>query len=516
VINNQPPDEDAIAAAFDDNGNLLALQAGQVLSWDLRNQLQEVRPVVRESGIDDSERYIYDASGQRMRKVRTTQAKAVTHIAEVRYLPGLEIRTDSATGESLRVITAQAGRNGVRVLHWQAGNPPELSDDQVRYSLTDHLGSSSLELDAQAQIISQESYYPFGGTSWWAGRNAVEASYKTVRYSGKERDATGLYYYGFRYYAPWLQRWINPDPAGAVDGLNLFCFVRNKPCSGFDSDGRGYKGLNDRHEKHVENSGRTIKYRGIKEMQKAGEDQLVSAIDVAIAESISMMKSEVERLKNNDVARLFKFISLQVPEELDSSKSYLRYVIYGYEKLIKRMSLHQAGGELREQLVFVGKRQEEEGAFETETIAFVNKGDKLKRIFITPRFKEMNPTAKIRALIHEASHHELETTDDLYYPGFMVQNVLQLEHVNTVLESDINMAIQTNFGMGIIHETAKHGGRSFRAWLTTIADFWAVYIVSQITPEKNATLHSQFRGHSEVTGSAVNKASSSRLFKWRK
>ncbi|WP_147471816.1 RHS repeat-associated core domain-containing protein, partial [Pseudomonas cichorii] len=107
-------------------------------------------------------------------------------------------------------ITAQAGRNGVRVLHWQAGKPAELTNDQYRYSLTDHLGSSTLELDKDAQIISQESYYPFGGTSWWADRDSIEANYKTVRYSGKERDATGLYYYGLRYYAPWLQRWINP------------------------------------------------------------------------------------------------------------------------------------------------------------------------------------------------------------------------------------------------------------------------------------------------------------------
>ncbi|MFH7376238.1 hypothetical protein RA263_29935, partial [Pseudomonas syringae pv. tagetis] len=77
---------------FDANGNLLALQAGQDLSWDRGNQLQQVRPVIRESGNDDSELYSYDASGQRLRKVRTTQANAVTHIADVRYLPGLEIR----------------------------------------------------------------------------------------------------------------------------------------------------------------------------------------------------------------------------------------------------------------------------------------------------------------------------------------------------------------------------------------------------------------------------------------
>ena len=237
VVNDQPPDEEDIAAAFDANGNLLELQAGQVLSWDRRNQLQHVRPVVRESGNDDSERYLYDASGQRLRKVKTTEAKAVTHTAEVRYLPGLEIRTDTATGETLHVMTAQAGRSTVRVLHWQNGKRDANDDDQVRYALTDHLGSSTLELDKDAQIISQESYYPFGGTSCWAARNVIEASYKTVRYSGKERDATGLYYYGLRYYAPWLQRWINPDPAGAVDGLNLYRMLRNNPVRYEDEQG---------------------------------------------------------------------------------------------------------------------------------------------------------------------------------------------------------------------------------------------------------------------------------------
>ncbi|WP_183146512.1 RHS repeat-associated core domain-containing protein, partial [Pseudomonas syringae] len=43
--------------------------------------------------------------------------------------------------------------------------------------------------------------------------------------------------YGFRYYAPWLQRWINPDPAGEVDGLNLYCFVGNAPTVFVDIDG---------------------------------------------------------------------------------------------------------------------------------------------------------------------------------------------------------------------------------------------------------------------------------------
>ncbi|WP_236708462.1 RHS repeat-associated core domain-containing protein, partial [Pseudomonas sp. Root562] len=85
-------------------------------------------------------------------------------------------------------------------------------------------------------IISQERYYPFGGTAWANGA-AVQVSYKTVRYSGKERDATGLYYYGFRYYVAWWQRWLNPDPAGVIDGLSFYGFCGNNPISRIDPDG---------------------------------------------------------------------------------------------------------------------------------------------------------------------------------------------------------------------------------------------------------------------------------------
>jgi insecticidal toxin complex protein TccC len=224
------------AEAFDANGNLQQLVRGQSLCWDARNQLREVTAVKRDDGPDDNELYIYDGNGQRCRKISSAQASGRTLINEVRYLPGLEIRR-TADGEILHVISTQAGRSSVRVLHWQAGQPAGVANDQLRYSLDDHLGSSTLELDTQGGLISQERYYPFGGTAWWAARSATEAKYKTVRYSGKERDATGLYYYGFRYYAPWLTRWINPDPAGDVDGLNLFIFVKNNPLSMTDNTG---------------------------------------------------------------------------------------------------------------------------------------------------------------------------------------------------------------------------------------------------------------------------------------
>jgi RHS repeat-associated protein len=68
--------------------------------------------------------------------------------------------------------------------------------------------------------------------------SGAEVSAKRYRYTGKERDdETGLYYYGARYYASWLGRWLSADPSGAVDGLNLYGFVKGNPVRLVDPDG---------------------------------------------------------------------------------------------------------------------------------------------------------------------------------------------------------------------------------------------------------------------------------------
>ncbi|MBC3775404.1 RHS repeat protein [Pseudomonas sp. SWRI99] len=235
TVASERPDEEEIARRYDANGNLNLLQTGQNLLWDKRNQLRQVHQVIRKNGPNDSECYFYDCTGQRLRKIRTAHTPQLTRTHETRYLPGLEIRTTPE--ETLHIITVQAGRCTVQVLHWERGRPSRIADNQHRYILTDHLGSSSLELDFEAHLISQESYYAYGATAWWAGRDEVEASYRTVRYSRQERDATGLYYYGFRYYMPWRQRWLSADPGGTHDGLNLYAMVGGNPVGYVDLQG---------------------------------------------------------------------------------------------------------------------------------------------------------------------------------------------------------------------------------------------------------------------------------------
>ena len=90
-----------------------------------------------------------------------------------------------------------------------------------------------------SSIISYEEYLPFGGTSFTAGRNQTETKLKEYRFTDKERDDfSGLYYFGARYYAPWLGRWMSADPSGPVDGGNLYVYCQNNPVGRIDPDGR--------------------------------------------------------------------------------------------------------------------------------------------------------------------------------------------------------------------------------------------------------------------------------------
>ncbi len=229
-----PPD---FSTQFDAHGNLQALQPGQGLQWNVLDELASVTLIERESALPDTETYRY-SGGARVFKHHETQGSNKTHFHQVRYLPGIEIRTRE-TGEELHVITLPSLIGNVRCLHWLSGRPGEINNNQLRYCLEDSQSSTLIELDQNARLISHEHYYPFGGTASLVAHSRTEVSYKTIRYSGKELDDTGLYYYGRRYYAPWFQRWISADPAGAVDGWNLYAMVGNNPTSFVDINGLG-------------------------------------------------------------------------------------------------------------------------------------------------------------------------------------------------------------------------------------------------------------------------------------
>jgi RHS repeat-associated protein len=119
------------------------------------------------------------------------------------------------------------------------GKEPDAPAQLIRYQFGNHLGSSSLELDDHARVISYEEYTPYGSTSYQAVQKDIELPLKRYRYTGKERDEeSGLYYHGARYYAAWLGRWVNCDSLEDLwDGINLFAYVQARPINFTDASG---------------------------------------------------------------------------------------------------------------------------------------------------------------------------------------------------------------------------------------------------------------------------------------
>ena len=239
--------------AHDAHGNMLRMPHLQVMQWDFKDQLhmtqrQKVNDEDADGVLHHGERtwYVYDSAGQRVRKVTERQAapgETSTRMKERIYLGGIEIyreyngngTTVTLERETLHIMDDQ--KRIALVETRTQGNDPA-PQQLIRYQFGNHLGSVSLELDDQAQIISYEEYSPYGSTVYQAVDKNIKATAKRYRYTGKERDEeTGLNYHSARYYAPWLARWCNTDPAGTVDGTNLYLSVRASPLRLVDPNG---------------------------------------------------------------------------------------------------------------------------------------------------------------------------------------------------------------------------------------------------------------------------------------
>lgn len=243
---------------YDASGNQQQLAINNTVSlvYNCCENLVSAAVIERPDEANDADYYMYDALEQRTRKVNELYLNASSsNYKDTVYFGNYESqRTGIQVADGTRTVTMN--RQCLRIMdddscvaivyHWIAGGPVgneiQPAPDQLRYQLDNNLGSVGLELDGQGLLISYEEYFCYGGTSFIAGPNQVDVSLKVYRYSGKECDSsTGLYYYGRRYYVSWLGRWLNPDPAGTIDGLNLFAFVGGNPITDSDADGLAAK-----------------------------------------------------------------------------------------------------------------------------------------------------------------------------------------------------------------------------------------------------------------------------------
>lgn len=229
--------------AYDTHGNIISMPGFAVMRWDVLNQLRKTikqGPTLNDPTV--TAYYTYDSHAQRVRKVGQLVRLAVTRTNETIYCGGYEISRDyrdDGTNYAMqrKTVSVRSGKQVCRV-ETEYGTSNIGPRPIHKFQLSDHLESVTIESDNNGKSISYEEFSAYGSTTYRVLAKPLkrETAYK---FSGKEKDLeTGLYYFGARYYAPGLGRWVSPDPIGLGDGPNVYCYVNCNPISFRDPDGR--------------------------------------------------------------------------------------------------------------------------------------------------------------------------------------------------------------------------------------------------------------------------------------
>lgn len=202
---------------YDANGNLISA-FGKFYEYDSLNQLTKVR-----SGTADGfllEEYFYDDQGNRVKKIEHNLggSEKITY-----YVSRDFVQTRDNTGTHNTVYFYQ---NSLLV-----GRKD--SDGSKFYYHPNHLGSTDIITDQNGNVAERTEYLPFGAV--------LEGGNDRFLFTGKEKDKTGLMYYGARYYDPFLRHFTQPDTiipdVYDPQQLNRYAYARNNPVKYTDETG---------------------------------------------------------------------------------------------------------------------------------------------------------------------------------------------------------------------------------------------------------------------------------------
>jgi RHS repeat-associated protein len=216
---------------YDVNGNLTQEATARHFEWDHSDRMRAYRTQPGNAEPSVHAQYLYDATGQRVKKLVRKQGGQIAVTIAIEGV--FEHHRHSQGSARQENNTLHVMDNQSRIALIRVGNPcPDDVTPAVTYHLGDHLGSNNVVVDEIGGWIKREESTPYGEVSFGS------FAWKRYRFTGKERDsARGLDYFGARYYAAWLGRWMSCDPAGMVDGPNLYNYGRDNPLNVIDARG---------------------------------------------------------------------------------------------------------------------------------------------------------------------------------------------------------------------------------------------------------------------------------------
>jgi len=210
---------------YDENGNMVSGR-GKDFTYDDENRLIEV------NNLNQITTFEYNHNGSRIKKV--TSEQTVTYIGKL-----YEVITDGVdTTKTVKHIYTGSDRSITVELDTQT------TQTATSYYHTDHLGSSNVITDENGDLQSHFEYLPYGKTS--RDERPINSDSRTndYRFTGKELDTSGLYYYGARYYDPEIGRFITADSIvqNPLDPqtLNRYTYCRNNPLIYTDPTGHSW------------------------------------------------------------------------------------------------------------------------------------------------------------------------------------------------------------------------------------------------------------------------------------
>jgi RHS repeat-associated protein len=216
----------------------------------------------RASGYDDEDRLVlitvnnqwqtefaYDGLGRRiLRTERVWKTGTWTNAAVVRYINDGRLPIQERDANNIPRVTYTRGLDLSGSLFGAGGiggllARTEVASGQSAFYHSDAGGNVLTLVNSSNAVVARYLYDPYGNLLSASG---LLADANLYRFSSKEwHPASGLYYYGFRFYEPNLQRWLNRDPLGELGGINLYQFVLADPANTIDPTGLDIWHIND-------------------------------------------------------------------------------------------------------------------------------------------------------------------------------------------------------------------------------------------------------------------------------